>query len=187
MATVCSMTGWVVRGVGMALVHVVARVVLALAVAAAPTSGSMLQILTLIAVILVALVWGGLDGIASGRRGEHDDTDHTMVWLKASLIAGVGAGFLSWLFTAIANIAVSANTLVFEVTAGAAFTVLLVFVPAVIAVTIGRWWARRGTDDGPRRRSADPDERRATENTDDDGRGTDTADTEVFAPARDRQ
>lgn len=175
-----SMTGWVVRGVGMALVHVAARVVLALAVAAAPTRGSMLQMLTLVAVLLVAIVWGALDGIAAGRRGEEDATDHTMVWLKASLVAGVGAGFLSWLFTAVANLAVSANSLIFEITAGAAFTVLLVFVPATIAVAIGRWWARRGVDDGPRRRSADPDERRA------DSAGDDTADTEVFAPARDR-
>ncbi|AMY18993.1 hypothetical protein SAMN05444374_105107 [Rhodococcoides kroppenstedtii] len=178
-----SMTGWVVRGVGMALVHVVARVVLALAVAAAPTRGSMLQMLTLVAVLLVAIVWGALDGIAAGRRGEADATDHTMVWLKASLVAGVGAGFLSWLFTAVANLAVSANSLIFEITAGAAFTVLLVFVPATIAVAIGRWWARRGVDDGPRRRSADPDERRADSSG---GAGDDTADTEVFAPARDR-
>lgn len=172
------MTGWVVRGVGMTLVHVVARVVLALAVAAAPTRGSMLQILTLVAVLLVALVWGALDGIAAGRRGDEDATDHTMVWLKASLVAGVAAGFLSWLFTAIANLAVSANSLIFEITAGAAFTVLLVFVPATVSVAIGRWWARRGVNDGPRTRSADPDERRADADS--------SADTEVFAPARDR-
>lgn len=195
--TVCSMTGWVVRGVGMALVHVVARVLLALAVSSWPSQGSVLRMITLVAVVLIAFVWGGIDGISSHRRGEDGDnrTDFTMLWLKASIVAGLLAGLVSWLFTAVANIAVSSNTIFFELTSGAAFTILLVFVPAVIAVTIGRWLAGRGDKKSENLRPG------KTEKSDDsrdrvgagapagaaNRRGESDADTEVFAPVGDQR
>lgn len=151
------MMGWVVRGVGMALVHFVARTALAAGVAALPGQGSVLRMITLVAVVLIAVVWGGLDGITARRAedaagGRPDGVDRTMLWLKASVVAGVLAGLVSWIFTAISGLAVSNNSVFFEVTSGAAFTVLLVFIPAVISVSLGRWLAGRGdkTPEDPR-------------------------------------
>ncbi|KQU34632.1 MULTISPECIES: B-4DMT family transporter [unclassified Rhodococcus (in: high G+C Gram-positive bacteria)] len=183
------MTGWVVRGVGMALVHVVARVLLALAVSAWPAQGSVLRMITLAAVVLVAVVWGGIDGINAHRRGDHGEgrTDFTMLWLKASVVAGVLAGLVCWVFSAVANLAVSSNSLFFEVTSGAAFTILLVFIPTVIAVTVGRWLAGRGDDKQedlrPGKKEDATERDRVTFGA--PARGESDADTEVFAPVRD--
>lgn len=129
----------------MGLVHFAARLILALAVAGAPSQGSVLRTVTLVAVILIAAVWGGMNGIAAGRGGEDEDhrTDFTIYWLKAAVVAGLLGGLISWLFTVISGVAVSTNSLFFEVTSGAAFTILLVFIPAVIAVTVGRRLAGR--------------------------------------------
>lgn len=195
------MTGWLVRGVGMALVHFGARLVLALATAASPAQGSVLRTITLIAVLLVAVVWGGIDGINAHRRTSDSPVDLTMVWLKASLVAGVLGGLASWLFTAVSGVAVSTNSLFFEVTSGAAFTILLVFVPATIAVAVGKFLARRDDrkDENPRpgKVSKDREPARVGSGSADSGTATDNAgttantraydteaDTEVFAPVR---
>ena len=129
----------------MASVHVVTRVVLGLAVTQWPLHGSSLRWVSLAFVVLVALLWGGLDGIRDARTAvdEESGADLTMMWLKAAAVAGVLAGAVSWLIGATTGIALGDNTLFFELTSGAAFTILLVFLPAILAVTVGRFLVRR--------------------------------------------
>ncbi|WP_430332310.1 B-4DMT family transporter [Rhodococcus sp. ACT016] len=141
------MNGWVVRGLGLALVHVVVRTFLGAAVTQWPQQGSIMRWFSLIVVILAAFLWGALDGIRDRRAhpDPDDGADLTMMWLKAAFVAGILAGAASWLVGVIFDIAVTNSGLFFEVTSGAAFTVLLVFVPAMIAVALGRYLAGRGS------------------------------------------
>ncbi|MGU3433258.1 B-4DMT family transporter [Actinomycetes bacterium M1A6_2h] len=161
------MNAWLVRGLGMALVHFVARTLLALAIAAWPTSGSILRIVTMVVVILVAVVWGGIDGINDRRANPDPDysADLTMVWLKASVVAGLLSGAVTWIVSAVSPIAITANSFIFEITSGAAFTILLVFVPTILAVGLGRLLAGRDAkknDDDPR-----PSKKSSKKNADD--------------------
>ncbi|MFD1813921.1 B-4DMT family transporter [Rhodococcus gannanensis] len=136
---------WIVRGLGMTFVHVVTRVVLGVAIAAWPLHGSMLRWLGLAVVVLVALLWAGLDGIRDARAhpSEREETDLTMTWLKAGAVAGLLAGAVCWLIGTVSDISLGENSLFFELTSGAAFTLLLVFVPAMLAVAVGRFIAHR--------------------------------------------
>lgn len=129
----------------MTFVHVVTRVVLGIAVTAWPLQGSILRWFALAVVILAALIWAGLDGIRDGRAhpSEREETDLTMTWLKAGAVAGVLSGAICWLIGAVSDLALGENSLFFEITSGAAFTLLLVFVPAMAAVALGRFLAHR--------------------------------------------
>lgn len=135
------MNGWVVRGLGLALVHVVVRTFLGAAVTQWPEQGSIMRWFSLIVVILAAFMWGALDGIRDRRANPDPDdgADLTMMWLKASFVAGILAGVAAWIIGLIFDIAVTNSGLFFEVTSGAAFTVLLVFIPATVGVGLGRF------------------------------------------------
>lgn len=140
------MVAWLFRGVIMTGVHVGARLLLALWLLQWPTSGGVFRWLALAIGILVAAIWGLLDGGADRRRNPDPDTgaDLTIRWLKAGAFAAVVSGALCWLLSRIIQVGISQNSLFFELTSGAAFTVLLVFIPAVVGAAIGRWWVGRG-------------------------------------------
>lgn len=131
----------------MTFVHVVTRVVLGIAVTAWPLHGSVLRWFAMAVVILAALIWAGLDGIRDGRAhpSERGEADLTMTWLIAGAVAGVASGAVCWLVGAVSDLALGENSLFFELTSGAAFTLLLVFVPAMIGVAAGRFIAHRET------------------------------------------
>ncbi|RVW04050.1 B-4DMT family transporter [Rhodococcus xishaensis] len=141
------MNGWVVRGLGLALVHVVVRTFLGAAVTQWPQQGSIMRWFALILVILAAIAWAGLDGIRDRRAypDPDDGADLTMMWLKAAFVTGVVAGALSWFVELVLDIPVTNGGLFFELTSAAAFTVLVVFVPATIAITLGRLFVARET------------------------------------------
>ncbi|RVW03433.1 B-4DMT family transporter [Rhodococcus spongiicola] len=141
------MNGWVVRGLGLALAYVVVRTFLGAAVTQWPQQGSIMRWFALILVILAAFAWGALDGIRDRRAypDPDDGADLTMMWLKAAFVTGVLAGALSWFVEILLDIAITNGGLFFEVTSAAAFTVLLVFVPATIAVALGRLFVARET------------------------------------------
>ncbi|WP_305094907.1 B-4DMT family transporter [Prescottella sp. R16] len=167
------MNGWVVRGLGLALVHVVVRTFLGAAVTQWPEQGSVMRWFSLVVVILAAFLWGAFDGIRDRRaHSDPDDgVDLTMPWLKAAFVAGILAGVGSWLVGTIFDIAVTSNGLFFELTSGAAFTVLLVFVPAMIGTALGRFVAGR-----------DNHTTKHTGTHTDTGPVADDTDTVVFAP-----
>lgn len=129
----------------MTFVHVVTRVALGVAVAAWPLHGSLMRWLGLAVVVLAALVWAGLDGIRDARAhpSEREEADLTMTWLKAGAVAGLLSGALCWLIGSVSDVSLGENSLFFELTSGAAFTLLLVFVPAMLAVAVGRFIAHR--------------------------------------------
>ncbi|WP_016935102.1 B-4DMT family transporter, partial [Rhodococcus sp. R1101] len=96
-------------------------------------------------VVIAAFVWAGLDGIRDHRA--HPDPDEgddlTMRWLAAGAVTAIVGGVLTWLVDTVTPVPVGVTSLFFEITSGAAFTVLLVFLPAMAAVTSGRFFARR--------------------------------------------
>ncbi|ORI12186.1 hypothetical protein BJD99_16985 [Rhodococcus sp. 1163] len=134
------MTGWVVRGIGMGLINVGVRILLGLAVAQWPLHGSQLRWLGLAVVLLAVIVWAGIDGIRDRRANPDPDygADLTMLWLKAAIVGGLLAGLLAWLIGLIVDFSLGQNSLFFEMTSGAAFTILLIFIPATISVFLGR-------------------------------------------------
>ncbi|XGU20169.1 B-4DMT family transporter [Rhodococcus sp. 3Y1] len=109
------------------------------------TSGSTLRWLSLLIVIVFAAIWGGIDGIRDRRNfpEPEDGADLTMLWLKAALVGGFVAGAASWALSLVPSLELTQQGLFFEVTSGAAFTILLIFVPAMIAITVGRFFVSR--------------------------------------------
>ncbi len=134
------MTGWVVRGIGMGLINVGVRILLGVAVTQWPLHGSQLRWLGLATVLVAVIVWAGLDGVRDRRANPDPDhsADLTMVWLKAAALAGLGAGLVTWIVQMVVDFSVGQNSLFFELTSGAAFTILLIFIPATIAAFLGR-------------------------------------------------
>lgn len=138
------MVAWVTRALVMSVVHIVGRVLLALAVVASPGSSVTWKALALAAVVLVAMIWGGIDGIADGRENLEPEnyTDLTMRWLKAGLLAGLISGLSCYLLNFVID-GLGQWSLLTELISGAAFTALAIFVPAVSAAGLGRWLAHR--------------------------------------------
>ncbi|MGA9873830.1 MAG: B-4DMT family transporter [Rhodococcus sp. (in: high G+C Gram-positive bacteria)] len=139
------MTGWVVRGIGMCLINVGVRIVLGVAVTQWPLHGSQLRWLGIAVVLLAVFVWAGIDGIRDRRANPDPEygADLTMIWLKAAVLGGLAAGLVTWLIQLVVDFSLGQNTLVFELTSGAAFTILVIFVPATLAVFLGRLLAGR--------------------------------------------
>ena len=151
------MNAWVVRGLGMALIHVVLRSLLGIAITQWPLQGSAFRMIALVLVIIAALLWGWFD--ATRDRKKNPDPEHgadlTMRWLKAAILGGLLAGLGTWL----ADFVVTAteNPLFFELTSGAAFTVLLIFVPAMLAVMVARLVQnRKESNDSDDTETSDP-------------------------------
>ncbi len=139
------MNAWVLRGVGLAAVHVVVRALLGFAIAQWPVQGSPLRWVSVVIVVLAAGAWGYVDG--TNDRRQNSDPDHgedlTMLWLKAALLGGVTAGAAAWIVDWIPKFDLGDNSLIFELTSGAAWTVLLIFVPALVGGALGRFLVTR--------------------------------------------
>lgn len=149
---VIGMTAWLLRASALGGLAVVLRVLLGFAMGYIPTYGLWLRLLCLVVLIGAAVAWGLADGRAD-RRAEPDPergTDLTIRWLQAAVAGGIGSGLLSWALDFLPGIDLGEGGLLFEATAAAAFIVLLIFVPALIGVAIGRRLASREND-----RSAD--------------------------------
>ncbi|MFI8565823.1 B-4DMT family transporter [Rhodococcus sp. NPDC078407] len=134
------MTGWAVRGIGMGLINAVVRLLLGAAVSMWPLSGSALRWVAYALVILVIVVWAGIDGVRDRRAhpDPDDGQDLTMVWLKAAVVGGLLGGLLSWIIGFFVDFSLGQNGIAFELTFGAAFTILTIFIVASIAVAVGR-------------------------------------------------
>lgn len=144
------MSSWLVRGLPMTAVHVLARILLGVAVVEAPLNSTVWRTVAIAAVVLIALVWGGFDGIRDARANPDPDDyeDLTVRWLKAGVLAGVAAGLISWILGNTVLAGIGQAGLFVELIAGASFTALLVFVPAFVGAAIGRWLVRREQNKG---------------------------------------
>ena len=151
------MKTWLSRGLVFAAGMVLLRLVQGTLINANPTNAGMISLLLVLIFAAVAFLWGWRDGVADARASADPDRrrDLAMRWLVAGLGAGVVSGAIVWLISLFYG-AVYADGLFAEVTAFAAFTGLLVFLPAIIAVTLGRWSVDRNRVDEPRR-GADED------------------------------
>lgn len=154
-STLSAMSSWLLRGLLMAAVHVVTRVLLGIAVVQAPLHTTTWKTIAIAAVVLVALIWGGWDGIRDARANPDPDDydDLTVRWLQAGLLAGLLAGIVGWILGKFVFAGIGQAGLFVEIIAGGSFTALIIFFPAFLGVAIGRWLTRReqrkagGSDD----------------------------------------
>ena len=139
------MGSWLLRGIPLTAVHVVARVLLAIAVVDKPLSSGTWKVLAVAAVVLVALLWGGIDGIRDARANPDPDdyADLTVRWLKAGLFAGFVAAIICWIIGHWFMSGIGEASLPIEIIAGGSFTALLVYAPAFVGFSFGRWVVRR--------------------------------------------
>ena len=150
------MTTWLSRGLVFAAGMVLLRLVQGTLINTFPTHSGLISVLLVLLFAVGAGVWGYLDGAADARANPDPDrrSDLAMRWLLAGLVAGVVSGVIVWLISLFYR-GIYADGLVPEISAFAAFTALLVFLPAIFAVALGRGLVDRRRPDEPRRRVTD--------------------------------
>lgn len=140
------------------MVHACAQTIMAAFEVNHPTSKGFLAAIVLGGLVTIAAVWGVIDTWRAVERRE-------IMWLIAALVAGWGAGVLGVIGKAVFVDQTGTSELGVALTGGAAFTALLVLVPAGIGMLVGKWIAppRRGRanaepepDRGRARRSPTP-------------------------------
>ncbi|PSR69850.1 hypothetical protein C8258_01935 [Nocardia sp. MDA0666] len=135
------MNSWVLRAIVLGALTVVLRTLLGFGMIYSPTNGSWMRILCLIVLVVAGVAWGLIDGRSDRRANpdpERGGADLTMRWLKAGVVGGVGSGLVAWLLDFVPKFDLGDNGLLFELTAGASFIVLMIFIPAMVGVAIGR-------------------------------------------------
>jgi MFS family permease len=165
------MTKWLSRGLAFAALMIVIRLIQGALINQFETSALLISLALLAVFVVVVLVWGVLDGRADARANPDPDRrdDLAMTWLLAGLVAGLLSGAAAWFISPFYK-ALYVGGLLNELTTFAAFTALLVFLPAILAVGAGRWSVDRKTPPVGRHGHAGDDDR---------------ADTDVFAAVRD--
>ncbi|MGQ0837408.1 B-4DMT family transporter [Actinokineospora sp.] len=143
------MRTWLVRGVVLAVVHAIAAVVVAALRAGDPTGQAGVEALVLGVLVGVAAVWAAVDA----WRGV---ADRARAWVLTALIAGWGAGVLSVIGRAVFVDQTGTSALGQALTGGAAFTALLVLVPAGLGLLVGtRLESRSAVPAEPEQSTAD--------------------------------
>ena len=165
------MRSWLLRGLVFAFLIVVLRLVQGAMINTWETQAGLISVFLVVIYFILAVIWGFLDGRSDARAQPDPDrrADLAMTWLIAGLIAGILGGAVCWLISLFySNLYIGG--LVSEITTFAAFTALLVFVGAVIGVSIGRWVTDRqyNKSGAPARQS-----------------GEENVDTDVFQAVRD--
>jgi MFS family permease len=161
------MRNWILRGLVYAAAMVVVRLIQGALINAWQTQAGLISIVLLVLFVIGVVVWGVLDGRADAKAQPDPDRrqDLAMTWLLAGLLAGVLSGAVAWLIALFYN-GLYTGGLLNEVTTFAAFTALLVFLPGIIGVAVGRW----RIDRNPPPRPHEP--------------GDERADTDVFSAVR---
>ncbi|MFT4087076.1 MAG: B-4DMT family transporter [Gordonia sp. (in: high G+C Gram-positive bacteria)] len=139
------MSAWLPRAVVMTVVQIAARLLLALAVTAWPLQSPTFRWLAIAVVVLIAIIWGGIDGIrdAKAHPDPDDYADLTMAWLKTGAFAGFFACLICWIVGTAGMNGVGQASFPIEIIAGTSFITLLVYVPGFFGVSLGRFIVRR--------------------------------------------
>ncbi len=150
------MTTWLLRGLVFAAGMVIVRLAQGTLINHAAASSLLISVLLLALFWVGSFAWGLLDGRADANDNPDPDRrrDLAMRWLLAGMVAGAVSGFVTWLFSLVNNDVYVAG-LIAELTAVAAFTALAVFIPAIIAVSLGRFLVDRANPYQGRRRVTD--------------------------------
>ena len=162
---------WLSRGLAFAALMVVVRLVQGTLINQFETKATLISISLLTIFGLIALLWGYLDGRNDARSNPDPDRrqDLAMSWLVAGLVAGLLSGVVTWLIS-LAYPPLYNGGLMNELTTFASFTALLMFIPAIIGVALGRWAVDRNAPEFDRKAALEENER---------------ADTDVFSAVRD--
>jgi hypothetical protein len=138
------MTTWLPRGLLFAIGMVLLRLVQGTLINANPTKAGIISLALCTLFGVAAFVAGLLDGLADARANPDPDRrrDLAMRWLLAGLVAGVVSGLVTWIISRFYG-AVYADSLGPEVIVFPAFTCLLIFLPAMFAVALGRFLVDR--------------------------------------------
>lgn len=150
------MNTWLPRGLVFAAGMVLLRLVQGTLINTYPTNAGMISLSLVVLFGLAAFVWALLDGISDARANPDPDRrrDLAMRWLLAGLIAGVLSGTAVWVISLFYR-NVYAEGVVLELSVFAAFTALLIFLPAMFAVAVGRRLVDRTRPPQERRRVTD--------------------------------
>lgn len=153
------MRSWLVRGLFFAAAMVVVRLFQGALINAFQTEAGLISIVLVLIFLILVIVWGLIDGRSDAREQPNPEhrRDLAMIWLVAGLVAGVVGGAVTWLISLFYTNGLYTGGLINEVTTFAAFTALLVFVPGIGAVTIGRWLVDRKADERQSRSGGDED------------------------------
>ncbi|KAA1250764.1 hypothetical protein F0Q45_08015 [Mycobacterium simiae] len=144
------MRNWMLRGLVFAAAMVVLRLFQGALINAWQKQAGLISITLLTLYIIGVVVWGLIDGRADAKANPDPDrrADLAMAWLLAGLAAGVLSGAVTWLI-ALFYQGVYAGGLINELTTFAAFTALLVFLPGMTGVAVGRWRVDRRLEKEP--------------------------------------
>jgi uncharacterized membrane protein YeaQ/YmgE (transglycosylase-associated protein family) len=123
---------WLLRGGVLAVVHAAAQTVVAALTVRDPTGQGTIAAIVLGVLVGAVAVWGVLDRWRAVPRPE-------ITWLIAALVAGWGAAVLGVIGRSVFVDQTGASELGTALTGGAAFTALLVFVPAGVGLLAGKW------------------------------------------------
>lgn len=149
----------------MAVLHAAAAVALAKIAVFQPGDTTFARAAALALLVGAAALWGALDGWTS-----RPDSGRT--WFIAGLVAGPLAGVLSVIGKAVLVDQTGTGELGAALTGGAAFTALLVIVPAAVGLLVGGRLPRPGGD-----LDDDPEETEQDSRTGDSGTGDSGSET----------
>ncbi|MFF0544287.1 B-4DMT family transporter [Nocardia thailandica] len=142
-----SMSAWMLRAVGLGAVVVALRLLLGFAMVYWPTWGTAMRVLCLVIIVAATVWWAVRDARAD------PGADLLVRWLQVAVAAGLGSGLVCWLLDFVPGIDLGDSGALFELTAGASFIVLLIFLPALAGAAFGR---RRPGRDKPSAPTAEP-------------------------------
>jgi hypothetical protein len=141
-----------VRGLVFAGLMVVLRLIQGAVINAWPTTSGLISVILILLFIIGVSVWGVLDGRADANANPDPDRreDLAMTWLLAGISAGILSGAVAWLISLLYTGLYTGGP-INELTTFAAFTALIIFVPAIIGVAVGRWRIDRQAEKQPAR------------------------------------
>ncbi|MEO8814711.1 MAG: B-4DMT family transporter [Mycobacterium sp.] len=146
------MRNWLLRGLVFAALMVLVRLVQGVLINAWESNAGLISMGLLTLFVIAVAAWGLFDGRSDAEVNPDPDRrgDLAMTWLGAGLFAGVLGGAVAWLIS-LFDKALYVGGLISELITFSAFTALLVFVPAVAGVTVGRLQVDRHHAKNPQR------------------------------------